>query len=52
MSGKKFSWGDSLRFGASRVLFRAEQPSRVAHRYAPLPDGKRFVLLTRKPRSE
>lgn len=39
--------GDAVRFGPPRVLFKMET---VAHttvrRYAPLPDGKRFIVLT------
>ena len=38
--------GESMRFGEPRVLFKLQNLPNVSRRYAPLPDGQRFVLLT------
>jgi len=33
-------------FGQRRVLFRLHNPPNTFRRYAPLPDGRSFVVLT------
>lgn len=38
--------GAAVRFGSPRVLFRAPNLPNTARRYAPFPDGQRFVVLT------
>jgi hypothetical protein len=37
--------GETLRFGQPRVLFKPQNLPNVTRRYAPLPDGQRFVVL-------
>ena len=37
--------GETVRFGQPRVLFKPQNLPNVTRRYAPLPDGQRFVVL-------
>jgi len=41
--------GGAVRFGPPRVLFRLQNLPNTFRRYAPLPDGQSFVVLTAAP---
>ena len=41
--------GENVRFGQPRVLFRVNNPTHQTRRYAPFPDGQRFMVLTEAP---
>jgi hypothetical protein len=38
--------GGTVRFGPSRVLFTPPNLPKMFRRYAPLPDGQSFIVLT------
>ena len=44
--------GENVRFGHPRVLFRVENPTHQSRRYAPFPDGQRFIVLSEAAQAE